>query len=191
MKLGRMFARSRLKDRAEALYGAVVAQARRPEFYGTCGVPDTLDGRFDMIALHAFLLMRRLGREGEAGARLSQALFDTMFADMDRNIREMGVGDLGVGRRVKDMVRGLYGRIKAYEEGLARGEATLGAALRRNLFGFADPAPGQVDSVAAYVRREAAALAARPAAELLAGRVRFGPAPTAARAPDEGPAGDD
>ncbi|MDP6954163.1 MAG: ubiquinol-cytochrome C chaperone family protein, partial [Alphaproteobacteria bacterium] len=82
-----------LSGKADALYGALVAQARRPEFYADLGVPDTVDGRFDMIMLHLSLLLRRLRGDDEA---LAQAVLDTTFDDMDRNLREMGAGDLGV-----------------------------------------------------------------------------------------------
>src|SRR5262249_18572993 len=123
------------KDTIERLYGAVVAQARRPAFYLRFGVPDTLDGRFDMIALHVFLVMRRLKAEGEEGRALSQALANRFFADLDRSLREMGVGDLGVGRRVKVMAKAFYGRIAAYEAGLNSGDTALGEALKRNLYG--------------------------------------------------------
>ena len=171
---------ARRRDRTEAahaLYVALVGQAREPVFYRDWGVPDSLDGRFDMIVLHAFLVMRRLGAEGEAGAALSQALFDVMFSDMDQNLRELGVGDLAVGRRVKTMARGFYGRVKAYDEGLARPDDTaLAAALRRNLYATADATPAQVAAMAGYLRQAVAALGAQDAGELVAGRPRF-PAP--------------
>ena len=125
----------RQRDAAHRLYMAVVTRARDPLFYRELGVPDSLDGRFEMIALHAFLVMRRLKREGRAGAALSQALHDIMFADMDQSLRELGVGDLSVGRKVKAMARGLYGRIAAYEAGLAEGGDRLVAAIRRNVYG--------------------------------------------------------
>ena len=164
-------------DAARALYERAVAQARQPPFYTSLGVPDSLDGRFDMVALHVFLLLRRLKRDGGAGARLAQRLFDLMFHDMDESLRELGVGDLGVGRRVKVMAKALYGRIAAYEAGLAGDDRVLAAALARNLFGTASAREDQLAALCAYLRREAAALADQPDAELWAGRVRFGPAP--------------
>ncbi len=167
----------RLDGPARGLYVTLVAQARRPDFYVHCGVPDTADGRFDMILLHAFLVLRRLKRDRQRTAELGQALFDVMFADMDRNLREMGVGDLGVGRRVKAMAAAFYGRIAAYEAGLADDDATLAAALGRNLYRKSEPSPAQVASIAGYLRREAAALDAQPLAGLLAGAVSFGPPP--------------
>src|SRR5687767_10591046 len=100
---------------AAALYAAAVAQARQPAFYVALGVPDTLEGRFELIVLHVHLLCRRLGALGESGAALAQALFDCMFRDMDRNLRELGVGDPSLPRRIKAMLEAYYGRIKAYD----------------------------------------------------------------------------
>src|SRR5579885_2019728 len=116
MLLSRLFSTSQIdqKPAAAALYRAVVAQARAPAFYVAYGVPDTLDGRFDLIALHMFLVLHRLKSDTDAST-VSQALFDIMFDDMDRSLREMGVGDLGVGRRVRAMAEALYGRMAAYE----------------------------------------------------------------------------
>jgi len=159
---------------ARALYGQAVAQARRPVFYARLGVPDTLDGRFELISLHVFLLLRRLSKEGSGAEKLAQAIFDLMFADMDQSLRELGVGDLAVGRRVKAMVKALYGRIAAYEEGLAGDDGVLAAALARNLFGTAAARAPDLAALCAYVRREAAALARRPLAVLCRGQADFG-----------------
>ena len=111
----------------------VVEQARQPVFFTEYGVPDTLDGRFELICLHAFLYLHRLKAERRTASRLCQGFFDTMFADFDRSLREMGTGDLSVGKQVKRMAQAFYGRIRAYEEGLAGDEAALPAALARNL----------------------------------------------------------
>lgn len=116
MILSRLF-RSGAPSRAIGLYRAIVIQARQTVFYSVHGVPDSVDGRYEMIALHVFLVLQQLKASGEGG--LAQDLFDTMFADMDQSLREMGAGDLGVGRRVRAMAEGLYGRIAAYEAGLA------------------------------------------------------------------------
>ncbi len=164
-------------DAARALYERAVAQARRPGFYTALGVPDSLDGRYDMVALHVFLLLYRLKREGAAAARLAQCLFDVMFHDMDESLRELGVGDLGVGRRVKAMAKALYGRLAAYEAGLAGDDRALAAALARNLFGTTSAREDQLAACCAYLRREAAALGDQPYSELRAGRVRFGTVP--------------
>lgn len=160
------------------LYAAAVAQARRPEFYRDTEVPDSLDGRFDLVALHVFLVLRRLKAEGKPARELGQAVFDVFVADMDQSLREMGVGDLGVGRRVKAMAQGLYGRVAAYEAGL-ESEARLAAVLRRNLYGTVQPSDPAVVRMAAYVRREANSLAARPFAALASGDLVFGPPPAA------------
>lgn len=171
----RLFRRRRHERGAEALYLAVVAQSRLPVFYAALGVPDTVDGRFDMIALHAFLLLRRLKGE-PAAAELAQAVFDLMFADMDRNLREMGVGDLTVGKRVKTMAKAFYGRIAAYDAGLdAADPAVLREALRRNLLRGTAPDDAALAALAAYVRSQAAALGRQPLDDLLGGAVAFAP----------------
>jgi cytochrome b pre-mRNA-processing protein 3 len=175
--------RRQFRRDAERLYGVAVNQARHAEFYAALGVPDTLDGRFDMIVLHVFLLLHRLKREGPTAARLAQALFDVMFADMDQNLREIGVGDLSVGRKVKSMAKALYGRCAAYEEGLAEGDGPLAAALRRNLFRGASPSARQLSALCAYMRREDAALAARSLAALSGAGPAFGPPPSLSRPP--------
>lgn len=167
-----MFRRRQRRDAVHAVYADIVAQARRPIFFAEWGVPDTLDGRFEVLALHAFLVMNRLKAEPGA-AEFSQDLFDTMFADLDRGLREMGATDIGVGRHVKAMARGFYGRIAAYEGGCAGDDSVLHDALRRNLFGTASPAPAQLEAVARYLRRQVAALAAQPAARLMGADVPF------------------
>ncbi len=188
MRVFELFRPSRHAEAAQGLYQALVAQARRTEFYLTRGVPDTVDGRFDMIALHAAIVLRRLKQDHERTAELSQALFDAMFADMDQNLREMGVGDLVVGKRVKGMVKMFYGRLSAYETGLAEGDDVLARALRRNLFRKDEPRPRDVAAMADYVRRAAASLDAQPAERLLAGEVSFGSPPGAAESgTEEGP----
>ena len=186
MKFPALFRRSRVKETAHTLYIVVVEQARRPAFYRHCGVPDTVDGRFDMIAIHTFLLLRRLKRDHAQTADLAQALFDRMFADMDQNLRQMGVGDLGVAKRIKAMAKAFYGRVAAYEAGLAAEDATLADALRRNLFRKTDPRNGDVAAVVGYMRREAAALDALDLDRMMAGDVGFGPAPGPGQEPGQG-----
>lgn len=159
---------------ALAAYARIVERAREPDFYLGWGVPDTLDGRFEVLALHVFLVLNRLKREPGEAAVFAQELFDTMFADLDSALREMGAGDLGVGRRVQAMAKGLYGRIAAYERGL-RDEAEMTAALRRNLFGTAAASTGQLEAFSGYARHQVAALAAQPVTALLLGAVAFAP----------------
>jgi cytochrome b pre-mRNA-processing protein 3 len=172
--LASLFRPNPRRGAVHAAYQRIVERARAPVFYTEWGVPDTIDGRFELLALHAFLVLNRLKRDHGATEAFAQDLFDTMFADLDRALREMGVGDLGVGRRVKEMATGFYGRIVAYDKGLADA-AALGAALRRNLYGTAEPSAAQLAQTADYVMRQAAALAAAPVAALLAGEVDFAP----------------
>jgi len=179
-----LFRPSGTREAAERAYRQIVDHARAPEFFTQCGVPDTIDGRFELICLHAFLLLHRIRGEGSAADTFGQEFFDAMFADMDRSLREMGTGDLGVGRQVQRMAQSFYGRIRAYQQGLAGDDAVLSAALARNLYGTVPETKPFADAMAGYVRREAAELQRRASAGLLAGQVRFGPAP-GARGPDE------
>lgn len=171
--IGQLFRPDPTTAIARRLYDAVVAQARQPVFFAEWEVPDTVDGRFEMVTLHAHLLLRRLKDGGPGTASLAQALFDVMFADMDASLREMGAGDLGVGRRVKRMATGFYGRIAAYDAGLAGGAEVLAAALRRNLFGTVSPSPESVAATADYVMRAAATLARQPLDRIAGGTVAF------------------
>ena len=179
IKLFGLFGAKRFEEAAHRIYFSLVEQARQPGFYLSCGVPDTADGRFDMIILHAFLLLRRLKKDHEQTAELAQDLFDLMFADMDQNLREMGVGDLAVGKRIKGMAAAFYGRVAAYEAGLAADDSALGEALRRNLYRKAGPEAGQLAVMAGYMRDEAARLDGAGVDSLIAGNVVFGPPPAA------------
>ncbi len=171
------------------LYGAAVAAARDPWFFGPeVAVPDTLDGRFDLVGLHAALLIRRLRTDADPrGAALAQAVFDAMFADMDVNLREMGVGDLVVGKRVKRMWEAFHGRALAYEAALDAGDrAALAAALMRNVWRAepgAAPPPDGATRLAAQAEAAAAALASQPFETLLGGEARF-PLPRLAPGPE-------
>lgn len=183
--LGRLFRRSPDKLAGRRLYAAAVAQAREPAFYAACGVPDTPTGRFDLIVLHGFLLMQRL-KNDSGGRRLAQSFCDAVVEDIDRNLREMGIGDLSVGKKVKKLMEGFYGRLGAYEEALdGVGEASLETVLQRNIYGDTAPAAAQLDVLAAYVRREAARLPDQSLASLKDGEAGFGPAPVPGGAPAE------
>lgn len=155
------------------LYAAAVAQARQPALYTDLAAPDTLDGRFELIVLHVHLLCRRLGALGAEGAGLAQALFDTMFRDMDRNLRELGVGDLSVGKKVQAIAGSFRGRAAALEKALARGDReAVATMLLRNLYMTGPmPAPRQVLVVADRLRALDEALARCDAADLLTGRL--------------------
>jgi cytochrome b pre-mRNA-processing protein 3 len=158
-----------------ALYAAAVAAARDPVFYTAIGVPDTLDGRFDLIGVHAWLLIRRLSCDTPPGPALAQAVFDAMFRDMDDNLREMGVGDLSVARKMKQMWEAFHGRAAAYDAAFDSADASaLTAALARNVWRAA-AAPGAA-ALADAVRAQAAHLAAQPLAAFRAGYATFLPA---------------
>jgi cytochrome b pre-mRNA-processing protein 3 len=174
-----LFARKPHERVAFALYGEAVRAARNPFFFNDLGVPDTLDGRFDLVSLHAALLVGRIAGDADPrGKALAQAVFDAMFADMDVNLREMGVSDLAVGKRVKRMWEAFHGRARAYEGALRAGDrGGLEAALARNVWRGEPPAgaPARLADIAAAA---AAALAATPFASLLAGEAAF-PEPAA------------
>ena len=166
--------RSRRHERAGfALYQHAVQAARRPWLYSDAGVPDTLDGRFDVIGLHVALLVRRLHPAPTPGPALAQAVFDAMFSDMDFNLREMGVGELSVGKKVKVMWEAFHGRAKAYDAALASGDRqALETAIGRNLW-RGDAPPEGVASIAEAVLRQDAHLAGLPLDQLARGEARF------------------
>jgi cytochrome b pre-mRNA-processing protein 3 len=165
---------------AGALHAAVVARARDPEFYEALGVADTIEGRFEMLCMHAFLVLHRLKREGEAGAPLGQAMVDTLFLDLDRALREMGVGDLSVGKRMKSLGQAFYGRLEAYEGALApaSGEG-LAAAVERNVFAEGQPVPDAAIRLAAYMRASVGVLGMLDLEALRNGALRFAAVPAA------------
>ncbi len=154
-----MFGRRSAEDKfAAAFYMRVSAEARAPSLFEACGIPDTLDGRFDALALHAALAIDRLRREPD-GDRLAQAFFDVMFRHLDVTLREIGVQDLGVGRRIKIMAEGLHGRALAYREALAGGPVPLAEVLRRNAYGGRSAVDTDLAQLEEHVRRYADRLA--------------------------------
>lgn len=177
--LDRLFRGRRESIAVAEFFSRIVEQAREPAFYRDLGVPDSLDGRFDMVALHVFLVMRRLKGQGAVAAKRSRRLYEVMIDDFERSLMEMGVGDTGIGRRVKTMARGMAGRIQAYDQALAEaGDRHLEVALDNNVYGTVTTVdPACLAAMVAYVRREAAGLDAQPLESLLAGDIRFGPPP--------------
>lgn len=167
--------RNRLERPAYLLYGAAVAAARAETFYADLAVPDTVDGRFDMVSLHVYLVIRRLAGLPDPGPRLAQAVFDAMFSDMDVNLREMGVGDLGVSRRNRAMWEAFHGRSAAYQAALDSDDATgLTAALIRNVWRGNPPRDVTAPAVvSAIIRQRHAELATQDIAGLAKGVVRF------------------
>ena len=165
---------------ARALYGRIVEQARQPAFYRDYGVPDSVDGRFELLLLHSFLVFNRLRGQGEAAAALGQTLFDLLIFHLDQSIRESGVGDLKVGPKLKAMGEAFYGRSRAYHDGLEESAGTvLQEALSRNVYGSCregagtPPTAAMLDVMAGYVRGNATALDNQAVSDLLAGRVSF------------------
>ena len=176
------FRRGHHNRNIHGLYGAIVAQARLTTFYTRYGVSDSVDGRFELIVLHLVLVLRRLGgeqtaapRQGSprAAARIGQQLFDVFCRDLDDNLREMGVGDLAVPRKMRKFGEAFYGRQAAYGAALgAADDRELEKALARNIFGLAE-----TDENAARLARYARAAVERLSGEaedaLLAGKVMF------------------
>jgi cytochrome b pre-mRNA-processing protein 3 len=167
---------------ASALYATIVARSRQPVFYTDYGVPDTVDGRFDMIVLHLALLCRRLTREPEAargapGARgvqvLGQGVFDMFCRDMDHNLREMGVGDLAVPRKMQGFGEAFYGRVEVYDRALSAPDGCdLAAAVARNIFGQ-NEIPEGAGRLAAYMRLAAEGLDRQSADDFNRGLVTY------------------
>jgi cytochrome b pre-mRNA-processing protein 3 len=157
------------------LYGAAVAAARAPEFYAELGVPDTAAGRFELVSLHVGVLIRRLRAFADKPAQeLAQSVFDAMFSDMDVNLREMGIGDLSVGKRVKQLWEGFHGRAQAYAAALDAGDvAGLEAALGRNVWAGHPPPEGAPAALAARARAMAAVLERQGFADFTAGKALF------------------
>jgi len=161
--------RSRRTATIEALYGAIVAQARAPVFYLEYGVPDTVNGRFEMILLHAGLLLDRLSGEDASIRAVGQEVFDRFCQDMDDTLRERGVSDMKVPREMKRVAEAFYGRQAAYRTALDGADAqALPEALRRNLYAGG---AGEVERMAAYVHTVVDALRRQAAADLADGRL--------------------
>jgi cytochrome b pre-mRNA-processing protein 3 len=160
-----------------ALYGAIVAQARSVPFYADYRVPDTVEGRFDLIVLHLVLLLDRLGRSAEAWRGLGQELFDAFCGDLDANLREMGVGDLAVPKRMQVFAEAFYGRQAAYLAALeASDQRVFEKALARNIFPAGNDAGAA--QLARYARAAVTSLDAQDDGALLRGEVVF-PGPEA------------
>jgi cytochrome b pre-mRNA-processing protein 3 len=170
---GRLLRRAAPGDAiATRLYGAIVAEARNPAFYSDLGVPDTVTGRFEMVVLHTVLVLDRLRRDDREKA-VGQKIFDLYSIDMDRSLRELGIGDLGVPKRMKKMTEAFYGRAAAYRAAISSGDAVaLTDAVRRNVFAGEPSAPGAA-ALAEYAAASAAHLGAVSTDLLAAGSPPF------------------
>ena len=177
----RVLGRDPVQAAAVRAYTGLVEQARLPVLYEAppegFGVPDTVEGRFDLVTLHVFLLLRRLkdAPEKAAGAQDTDAfgrhVFDVMFRDMDDSLREMGVGDMKVGKKVRGLAEEFYGRVGAYD-GAMGDEAALAPALARNVYAAPDaPSAPAARDLARYVHEVAGALDRTPITDITAGRL--------------------
>ena len=166
MIFSKLFARK--PDAAQRLYGAIVASARQEKFYAEMDVPDTLDGRFDMIVLHVFLVIDRL--RGTLNP-MSQSLTDVFFSDLDRSLREMGVGDLSVAKKIRPMAEAFAGRLKAYTAAIEQGDQTMVETLQRNVYAGA-PNP-KAKTLATWLKDAKATLAANPTETILNGALHL------------------
>jgi len=165
--------RAKFQRKAGEIYGAIVTQARRPEFYSKIGIPDTPAGRYEMVVLHLFLVLERLSREAPPARALSQALIEAFVADMDDSLREMGTGDMAVAKKVRRAAAGFYERAGDYKAALATVQpGELERTLARHVL-VADGAEGRAGPLAAYVRRAAQALVDQDGARMMAGEVAF------------------
>lgn len=155
--LKKIFTNPTQKNSVEQDYLRIVEQARAPKLYTEFGIPDTFDGRFESIVLHLFIEAQRVKRSGDNAAEQIRELEEYFFADMDRNFREMGIGDTGVGKRVKTMASALLGRFEAYEDALDD-TTKLADALRRNVYATAkgDIAEDALQHLMLYVKNACA-----------------------------------
>lgn len=143
-------------------YETLTATARIPFFYSDLGVPDTVMGRFEMLSVIMILYLRRIGRRQSAGHQIGQEIVDAFFQDVDHSIRELGVGDQGVPKRMKKLAGMFYGRLETYSKALKAADVgELGLALRRNIHP-ADEAGCEMAGLAAWMIEAERQLTAAP-----------------------------
>jgi cytochrome b pre-mRNA-processing protein 3 len=172
MMLGLLRKRNPYEHNARAVYAAALKKVREPSFYTAYGVPDTFDGRFDLLLLHVFLVINRMVDEQGVGAEFNQALFDVTFADMDQTLREMGIGDMGVPKHMRRMMKAFNGRMHVYQDAFKNG--FLRTALIKNLYGTCSVTPfKQAEMMETYLRATALALKGRPMHDILDARNIF------------------
>lgn len=164
---------SREKRTAHKIYGSIVTQARAAVFYAELGVPDTLEGRFEVLVLHLFLILQRLQADGERGAAVSQELVDLFVSDMDTTFRELGIGDASVPKRVRNTAKVFQTRLRAYQEAATDADlARLSGVVETTVFADVADAPARhVSGITAYALTAVAHLARQPLADLEAGRL--------------------
>jgi len=173
MVLQRLFRQRPAKETGRALYALAVEQSRQPFLYADLGAPDTVEGRFEVYTLHVMLLLDRLRGQGTEAAEISQALFDVYLSALDDALREMGVGDMAVGRKMRKLGEAFYGRAKSYEAALAAlpDRAQLEELIARTL--LADTTGAPTEPFARYVERQRAALSGQALVDLLKAQVAW------------------
>lgn len=161
-----------VRDPAEALFAAAAQAARDPVFFAEWGVPDTPEGRFEVQSAIVFLVLDRLAAEGDRCRKLGRVVSETMFTELDAALRELGVGDLSVGKRIRKLAEGFYGRAGAYRAGLKDADdARLADAISRNVYDT-EGAP-HAPAFASYMRDAARALEGQPVSRLENGIIAF------------------
>ncbi len=169
------------RSNAEQVYSLISVRARDPKFYLDYEVPDTVDGRFDLLLLHMFFILYPLQSKGSDAKDFGQALFDVMFANMDVALREMGVGDLSVGKKIKKMAKAFYGRMAAYSDAAGSDDPEiLLSALKRNLYRDGDVSDRSLETIATYFRQQVTHISSQPVSGVLLGVVEFLPLAQAA-----------
>lgn len=183
--LGWLKQQSATARRAGELYGRVVASARQPEFYRDLGVPDTPEGRFELVALHLFVALERVKQHPDGNA-IAQRAIERFIADMDDCLREMGVGDMAVPKKVKRAAGGFYERAGAYRDGLQKtNDAVLCDAVSKYVFNGVTPLEGAPSTVAQYIRQRVLASLHETVDEILSSDVAI--LPDRASRPEDGP----
>jgi cytochrome b pre-mRNA-processing protein 3 len=171
--LKRLRSRRSKTSKSEKLYGAIVAQARLPDFYRDLGVPDSLDGRFAVLSLHLFIVLHRLKLEGAAGMLLAQDLMDRFIGDMDTVMRELGVSDLRVPKKMRALAGSAHALLETYDQAFAAGEAPFAAAVAASLPSGCEDAELSSDALASYLMGCAAGLEREPLSAFAAGAIAF------------------
>ena len=158
---------------ADELYGAIVARARLPIFYQGFGVPDTLEGRFVVLSMHLFAVLHRLKAGGAPAAHLAQTLADRFTADMETVLRELGVGDLRIPKKVRTLAASGAAQLQNFEQALAEGDAALAHAIASALPGDETAAKAASARLAPYLENVVRHLETEPVQDLCAGTLRF------------------
>jgi cytochrome b pre-mRNA-processing protein 3 len=174
--LNRLFKPRPAAVAGRALYASAVAQARTPALYIDLAVPDTPEGRFELYSLHVYLLLERLKNQGPQAAEIAQATFDTYLSGLDNALRELGVGDTSVGKRMRKLGEAFYGRIQSYEKALAAlpDAAPMEELIARTAYMGADAT--KAPALGAYMLGQRAALAALPLERFYVGEIEWAPA---------------